>query len=313
MTKIFLDPGHGGIDSGETANGYEEKVINLSVALKLRSLLVAQGIEVVMSRETDVAVALNDRPRLANASGANLFLSIHHNGGGGVGYEIYKNADIPANAARVAASASFASLLAAEFNALGRKPHNGGVLTRKGSDGYDYYAVLCFTSMAGNLAEFAYLDSVDITAIDSDAEQQTEAQAYANAVFKFFGIIPQAPVQVVPPVITVIPESPLKQLLREAQAELNAMGIRDYAGQALDVDGVMGEHTRSALKKLLLKQDSTGACVKYLQALLGGLEIDGQFGPLTDAAVRNYQRQFWWAPWDVDGKVGPNTWGKLIG
>lgn len=52
--RIVIDPGHGGADGGAVGiDGVEEKGINLSIALKLRDLLLFQGYEVVMTRETD--------------------------------------------------------------------------------------------------------------------------------------------------------------------------------------------------------------------------------------------------------------------
>jgi hypothetical protein len=58
----------------------------------------------------------------------------------------------------------------------------------------------------------------------------------------------------------------------------------------------------------MLRRGSTGANVRYLQAALGGLKVDGQFGPITDRAVRAFQAS---QGLKVDGIVGPITWGKL--
>lgn len=82
--KIFLDPGHGGKDRSNI--GYEgnavEADINLSVALYLRSYLREAGAHVLMSREKDVTVELKSRSLMANFSGADIFISIHHNAPG---------------------------------------------------------------------------------------------------------------------------------------------------------------------------------------------------------------------------------------
>jgi hypothetical protein len=58
----------------------------------------------------------------------------------------------------------------------------------------------------------------------------------------------------------------------------------------------------------MLKRGSTGANVRYLQTALGGLKVDGQFGPITDRAVRAFQAA---QGIKVDGIVGPITWGRL--
>jgi len=81
--KFFLDPGHGGEDRrNEGPGGEKEADINLRTALYLRDYLRAAGAIVFMSREKDTTVDLQDRSRLSNASGADIFISIHHNATG---------------------------------------------------------------------------------------------------------------------------------------------------------------------------------------------------------------------------------------
>ncbi len=77
--KVFLDPGHGGSDPGAIANGIYEDELNLSIALKVQSLLKAQGVDVEMSRTSDVFLSLAERAELANNYGADAFVSIHNN------------------------------------------------------------------------------------------------------------------------------------------------------------------------------------------------------------------------------------------
>ncbi|KAA0249813.1 MAG: N-acetylmuramoyl-L-alanine amidase [Chlorobiota bacterium] len=81
---IFLDPGHGGSDrKNKSPNGLvTEADINLKVGLYLREMLVKAGAKVIMSRETDQTVELKQRPLMANNSGAQYFISIHHNAPG---------------------------------------------------------------------------------------------------------------------------------------------------------------------------------------------------------------------------------------
>ena len=89
--KLYLDPGHGGTDSGASGNGLLEKDITLDIALKINSILNNdyENIEVKMSRTSDSTKSLSQRTNEANAWGANYYLSIHINAGGGTGYEDY--------------------------------------------------------------------------------------------------------------------------------------------------------------------------------------------------------------------------------
>lgn len=82
--KIFIDPGHGGSDRrGKSQDGsVVEADVNLRVALSLRNYFKAAGATVIMSREADSTVDLKYRSVLANNSGADFFISIHHNAPG---------------------------------------------------------------------------------------------------------------------------------------------------------------------------------------------------------------------------------------
>ena len=81
MKTVVIDPGHGGKDPGALGQrGTEEKDITLKVALKLRDLLSKQpGIRVLMTRERDEFIELENRAKFANAQDADLFVSIHVN------------------------------------------------------------------------------------------------------------------------------------------------------------------------------------------------------------------------------------------
>ncbi|NLY18883.1 MAG: AMIN domain-containing protein, partial [Clostridiaceae bacterium] len=75
---VVLDPGHGGSESGATY-GKEEKWYNLDIALKTAAILREKGVNVKLTRETDVFVSLYDRAKMANDWNADLFVSIHNN------------------------------------------------------------------------------------------------------------------------------------------------------------------------------------------------------------------------------------------
>ncbi|HET7216649.1 MAG TPA: N-acetylmuramoyl-L-alanine amidase [Vicinamibacterales bacterium] len=80
ISRVVLDPGHGGHDPGVNGNGINESELVLDVSLRLKKLLEkTPGIEVVLTRETDVFIPLEQRTAIANREGADLFLSIHAN------------------------------------------------------------------------------------------------------------------------------------------------------------------------------------------------------------------------------------------
>lgn len=81
LRRIVLDPGHGGEDSGaqNAAYGLNEKALTLDVSRRLARMLRAAGYEVVLTRDADRFIPLEQRARIANHVKADLFLSIHFN------------------------------------------------------------------------------------------------------------------------------------------------------------------------------------------------------------------------------------------
>ena len=86
---IYIDPGHGGIDSGTTYKKIYEKDINLVMSKKIEKYLTAKGATVYLTRETDKDLStttvnrkrsdLANRAYLINKSKANMYISIHLN------------------------------------------------------------------------------------------------------------------------------------------------------------------------------------------------------------------------------------------
>lgn len=80
---IMIDSGHGGNDPGcikENPNGdVYEKDVNLAIAKKLKPLLEANGYQVIMTRDMDTALGLDERVALSNEKHPDLFVSIHQN------------------------------------------------------------------------------------------------------------------------------------------------------------------------------------------------------------------------------------------
>ncbi|OGG99716.1 MAG: hypothetical protein A2600_07915 [Candidatus Lambdaproteobacteria bacterium RIFOXYD1_FULL_56_27] len=81
VSRVILDPGHGGRDPGAMAFGLKEKDLVLELALELRKILQQKNpeVEVMMTRETDKFIPLEARTAFANKNQGDIFVSIHLN------------------------------------------------------------------------------------------------------------------------------------------------------------------------------------------------------------------------------------------
>ncbi|MCZ6678356.1 MAG: N-acetylmuramoyl-L-alanine amidase [Candidatus Poribacteria bacterium] len=79
VRTIVIDPGHGGKDPGAVSRAGQEKRIVLSLSKMVRDLLVENGYQARLTRQTDVYILLQDRTQFATQHDADLFISIHVN------------------------------------------------------------------------------------------------------------------------------------------------------------------------------------------------------------------------------------------
>jgi N-acetylmuramoyl-L-alanine amidase len=80
VSRIVIDPGHGGHDPGAKGSDTSEAELVLDVSIRLEKLLeTIPGVEVVLTRRSDEYVSLQERTAIANRENADLFLSIHAN------------------------------------------------------------------------------------------------------------------------------------------------------------------------------------------------------------------------------------------
>jgi len=176
MTKIILDAGHGGSDTGAVGNGLRESDIALSVTQKVGNILKSSGVDVIYTRTTDTKVELSTRYTQANNEKADYFISIHANAGGGSGTEtlIYKLGNKAEPLARKIQSAIVEKLYT----------KNRGIKERPD------LAVLKHTTMPAILIELAFVDNVNDAYLLK--HKQTEfAQAIADAILSYLGISTQ--------------------------------------------------------------------------------------------------------------------------
>ena len=170
--KVCLDCGHGGSDPGAVKGSRTEKADVLRLGLKVRDLLTAAGINVVLTRTADESVSINDRCKIANAAKCDYFLSIHRNAAtpDAAGNEIWVHSQAVAHVVDKAQK-----ILNAVCAVAGK---NRGV--KKGAAGnYTDYGVNRDTDMPSALLELGFITS------DTDNKYfDTHFDAYAKAIAK---------------------------------------------------------------------------------------------------------------------------------
>lgn len=178
MSKIIcIDAGHGGKDSGAVGNGLLEKDIVLSIAKKLKVMLIEKSFKVCMTREDDTFVELKDRCVIANKQKADIFVSIHCNSAenkSAFGFEIYHTQD-SIQGQKLSADIKLAINENKELIRTDR-----GIKTAN-------FAVLSGTNMPAVLVETAFISNADDSKILKT--KQTEfAKAICKGICNYFGI-----------------------------------------------------------------------------------------------------------------------------
>lgn len=178
MSKIYLDPGHGGTDPGAQANGLKEKDVTLKIALKVRDILNRdyEGHSIRMSRTTDTTKSLAQRTNDANSWGADFFVSIHINAGGGTGYEDYiYNGSVSSNTVTYRDKLHAEVMKQVDFTDRGKKRAN--------------FHVLRESNMPAALTENGFIDTVaDANKLKSDAYLNRIALGHANGIAQALGL-----------------------------------------------------------------------------------------------------------------------------
>lgn len=171
---ICINPGHGGSDPGACGD-LLEKDMNLIVSLRLGQLLSECGAQVHYTRTTDIWMALGDRPAIANSVGADIFISIHHNGSSNPNssYSLaicYPGSD---NGVRLGQN-----VLNGIVNRLGLQ--NQGIIQRDDSD-------VTYSDMPAVITEAMFASSPDNCALFNNGGAELEALGILDGVLAYFG------------------------------------------------------------------------------------------------------------------------------
>jgi N-acetylmuramoyl-L-alanine amidase len=250
-----IDPGHNnsGVDTGASGNGLVEQDLTLNIAKKLKSLLLAKGIDVVMTREGDTVLAdyssatgsLQARCDIANEAKADIFVSIHINSGGGTGPEIYYYQ--PGDKAEILAKKIYPYLV------------NAGEWTpvRGIKSAHDY--VLANTDMPAVLTQSGFIDNkADADKLKDEIILMKIAAAHAKGIYDYCDYFGLPYGEIVPSILIFGNKG---HDVVKLQNILNSKGFD--CGVA---DGVFGDITKKAVVSFQRKRN---------------IAPDGVAGPLT--------------------------------
>ncbi|MCL2619840.1 MAG: N-acetylmuramoyl-L-alanine amidase [Defluviitaleaceae bacterium] len=230
--KIFIDAGHNysGFNTGAVGNGMREQDVTFSVAGHLARFLVEAGVEVRLSRPTlqtnlgvDNASAINARWQMANEWGADYFVSVHVNAGGGTGAETLFGQE---------SDRKFAQTVQDVFS------ERTGLKNRRIWLREDL-GVLRHTKMSAVLIEVAFIDapagSLDLEVLRNGHMEM--GRAIADGVLKYLGINPKPEVkpQPQPDVVRFNSVAQMPDWAKPTIQKLVDKGFLSGTGQGLDL------------------------------------------------------------------------------
>ena len=193
---IFLDPGHGGRDSGAYYYGIAEKDLNLQVSRKLRKRLEELGYTVLTSRDSDVDVDfVTERSRMVNKTNADFFISIHFNATGNdttlnLGIQTYSYKEDAGYPSKINQYWHHNPDRISESNRLAANLHSS-LLTETGARDAGLlqatFAVLRETAKPAVLLELGYMDNPEENQrIRSDQYQDKLVEGIIKGIQKYY-------------------------------------------------------------------------------------------------------------------------------
>jgi uncharacterized protein YjdB/N-acetylmuramoyl-L-alanine amidase len=203
---VALDPGHGGSETGAYSNGMSEKDLNWHIASSCKTELEKYtGVSVVLTRGQNEYVGLQARVDRAVTYGADVFVSLHNNAGGGTGAEVWVPNSSSYNYDTHTEGTALGNKILSQLSALGLE--NRGVKTRNSTNGgtypgggvSDYYSVINASRWAGIpgiIVEHAFMDNASDAAKLKDSNFLTQlGQADAKGIASQYGLITHSTAQ----------------------------------------------------------------------------------------------------------------------
>lgn len=177
---IILDPGHGGEDDGCVREDIAEKDINLCIAKAVKKNLQQMGYDVMLTREGDEAVSLEQRVQFANGKQGDIYISIHQNACEELNSDVHGIETYYCSGKEEDGSKRLASILQKGITA------NTEALDRETLDKEDLY-VIRETNMPSCLVETGFLSNRTERELLATAEYQDQlAEAIAGSVDLYF-------------------------------------------------------------------------------------------------------------------------------
>lgn len=326
MSRVFIGVGHGGSDSG--AVGYiVEKEGALVIAIACKEYLIANGVDVRMSRYVDEDESLREKINECNEYNPDLCADIHLNAGGGDGAEVFHS--IVGGKGKV-----LAENILKELEAIGQ--NSRGTKTKVDADGTDYFGFIRCTNAPAVITEAYFVDNAsDVQIGDTVEKQKIVGQAIAKGFLRTLGITSDnTPIEPVKP--NLGENKPKDGKIATIQSTLNSRysfniavdnkygsethtalvkGLQTELNKqfnaGLVVDGIFGNLTKNAC--VVVEKGDEGNITYLIQAMLickgYDIDADGIFGSITDSKVREFQKN---NNLVIDGLVGKNTFEKLF-
>ncbi len=175
---IVVDPGHGGSEKGAIGClGDKEKDINLKIANELKEILCLMGATVVMTRECDGDISLDDRVKMARENCSNIFVSIHLNSIPDIKFDVHKNRGTSVYYYNENSKKIAKSVLESVVSQLGTRKE--GIKTAS-------FAVIRPTDYIGILVEVAYMTNpIDSILYTKEEFPRETAKAIADGILNF--------------------------------------------------------------------------------------------------------------------------------
>ena len=268
--KIYINPGHGGADSGAVGiGGRQEKDDALRYASAVADKLKAAGHTVELERNADYLINVKDIAKNANLWGADLFIAFHRNAGGGEGAECLIVTGASATS-REMAQAVQSALVGVGFRDRGVKVQDRNTY------------VLSHTTMPATTIECGFVDNAGDNAL-FDSKFNEIVQGIAAAILSIAGgvvpntVTPPSPSANVPELNRVLKYGCKGGDVRMMQERLNAH--KANVGKA---DGEFGDKTRRGLHAFQQARIHEG---RDVGCRYNGNKPDGKCGELTWAIL----------------------------